>query len=294
MRVWIIGCGYIGLPLGAELARQGHKVFGMRRNIDSAGALKQAGIQPVFADITRRSEIDRAPLPFDWVVHCVASGGGGAEDYRRVYLQGTRNVLARLACTPPAKFVYTSSTSVYGQSDGSRVDEESPTEPPAETARVLLETEEVLLESARQHGFPAVVLRLGAIYGPGRGHWFRQFLSGEARIEGGGERILNMIHRQDAVGCVQAALRNGRSGEIYNAVDDEPVSQLQFFKWLAAQLKRPMPPSVPDEPRRGNRGVTSKRVSNAKLKRELGYAFGYPTFREGYGNEIGRLSGERI
>src|SRR5262245_61227224 len=114
MRVLIVGCGYVGLPLGAELVRQGHAVWGLRRGESAAGALKVAGIQPLTGDITRRADLDKLPAGFDWVVHCVASGGGSAEDYRQLYLSGTGNVLEWLAATPPKKFVYTSSTSVYG------------------------------------------------------------------------------------------------------------------------------------------------------------------------------------
>ena len=168
-------------------------------------------------------------------MRCLA--GGDAEDYRQVYLQGTRNLIEWLAPNPPKKFVYTSSTSVYGQNDGSQVKESSPTEPLAETAKVLVETEKLLLAAvARNAKFPAVILRVAGIYGPDRGHWFKQFLKNEARIEGDGSRFLNMIHRDDLIGCIIAALKSGRPGEIYNAVDDEPVSQLHFFQWLAAAV----------------------------------------------------------
>ena len=131
---------------------------------------------------------------------------------------------------------------------------------------------------------------MAGIYGPGRGHWFRQFLRGEARIEGDGSRFLNMIHRDDVVGCIIAALERGRPGEIYNAVDDEPVSQMNFFKWLAAKLGKPMPQSFSEEP--GfvrKRGVTNKRVSNRKLKMELDYQFQHPDFRSGYATELSKL-----
>jgi nucleoside-diphosphate-sugar epimerase len=224
----------------------------------------------------------------------VSSSYGGVEDYRRVYLQGARSLLAWLAHTPPAKFVYTSSTGVYGQNDGSLVDETAPTEPPNETSRVLVETERVFLETARRHNFPAVVLRVAGIYGPGRGWWFKQFLAGEARIEGEGRRTLNMIHRDDVVGCIIAGLEHGRPGEIYNAVDDEPVTQRDLFAWLAAKLNRPMPLSTPEDAEGSRkRGVTNKRITNRKLKVELGYAFRYPTFREGYAREIMLLGEER-
>jgi nucleoside-diphosphate-sugar epimerase len=298
MRCLIVGCGYVGLPLGAELIRLGHEVFGLRRNKSAEGELKAAGIQPLIADVTQPDTLAKLPCEFDWVVHCVASRGGNVEDYRRIYLQGTRHVLEWLApasAEAPTrqalkKFVYTSSTSVYGQTDGSQVKETSPTGPVTETAKVLLDTEQVLRDVFQQKQFPAVILRVAGIYGPERGHWFRQFLNNEARIEGDGSRFLNMIHRDDVIGCIIAALKNGRAGEIYNAVDDEPVSQMNFFQWLAEELGRDLPPSVPanfDESRK--RGVTNKRVSNRKLKTELGYQFKYPDFHSGYTEEISRL-----
>ena len=290
MRVLIVGPGYVGLALGRELVRRGHEVFGLRRSGDASGELQSAGIPTLVGDITRPETLLDLPSQFDWVVNCVSSSHGGAEDYRRVYLQGARNLLARLEHTQPAKFVYTSSSSVYGQNDGSLVDETAPTDPPNETSRVLIETERVFLEAARKHHFPAVVLRVAGIYGPGRGWWFKQFLAGEARIEGEGLRTLNMIHRDDVAGCIIAALERGRPGEIYNAVDDEPVTQRDFFAWLAAKLDRPMPPSAPEDVEASRkRGVTNKRITNRKLKTELGYAFRYPTFREGYGAEVEAL-----
>ena len=101
---------------------------------------------------------------------------------------------------------------------------------------------------------------------------------------------MNMIHRNDLIGTVIVALERGSPGEIYNAADDEPVSQLHFFQWLAQAVDKPLPPSEPDNPdavRR--RGVTNKRVSNRKLKMELGHQFKYPTFRQGYSAELLRL-----
>jgi len=287
MRALIIGPGYVGLALGRELVRRGHKVFGLRRSSDASGELQSAGIRALIGDITRIETLLDLPAQFDWVVNCVSSSRGGEDDYRRTYLQGARNLLAWLERTPPAQFVYTSSTSVYGQDDGSWVDETAPTEPPTETSRVLLETERVFLDAARERSFPAAVLRVAGIYGPGRGWWFKQFLTGEARLEGEGRRWLNMIHRDDIVGCIIAALEKGTPGEIYNAVDDEPVTQRDFFVWLAAKLGKPMPPAVPEDAEiTRKRGVTNKRISNRKLRSALGYEFKFSTFREGYAAEI--------
>lgn len=290
MRALIVGCGYVGLPLGGELIRLGHEVFGLRRSASAENELKAAGTQPLFGDVTKPGTLAALPQNFDWVVNCVSSTGSGAEDYRRVYLQGTYNLIEWLAPNPPKKFIYTSSTSVYGQTDGSQVKESSPTEPLVETAKILVETEKLLLAAVQEKKFPAVILRVAGIYGPDRGHWFKQFLKNEARIEGDGSRFLNMIHRADLIGCIIAALKNGRPGEIYNAADDEPVSQLHFFQWLAQALDKPLPPSEPENPDAARkRGVTSKRVSNRKLKMELGCRFKYPNFRKGYSAELLRL-----
>jgi nucleoside-diphosphate-sugar epimerase len=295
MHVLIVGCGYVGLSLGKELARQGHTVFGLRRSVLAEAEMKAAGITPLHADITQPDSLKNLPRNFDWVVNCTASGGGGAQDYRKIYLEGNSNLISWLKDSPLKKFIYTSSTSVYGQNDGSIVTEKSLVEPDAETSKVLAETEKLLLAAAHKGNFPAVILRVAGIYGPARGHAFKQFLRGEAKIEGDGSRWLNMIHRDDLIGVISAALACGTPGEIYNAADDEPVTQRQFFEWLAAELKCPLPSKVvADAEVWRKRGVTNKRVSNAKLRAELKYEFRFPNFRAGYAPEIARLAAEHF
>ena len=290
MRTLIVGCGYVGLQLGTELARQGHEVFGLNRSPDTEGRLAAAGIKPLTADITQREQLTAIPLPFDWVINTVSSSKGGADEYRQTYLQGTKNLIEWLAASPPKKFIYTSSTSVYAQTDGSQVKENSPTEPTGETGKILVETERLLLEAVQTSKFPAIILRASGIYGPDRGHLFQQFIKDEVKIPGKGERLINMIHRDDLVACIITALKNGRAGEIYNATDDEPVPQIHFFRWLCETLGKNMPPFVPESemPER-KRALTHKKVLNRKLKMELGCQLKYPTFRQGYTAEIKRL-----
>ena len=290
MRVLIVGCGYVGLPLGVELVGQGHEVFGLRRSSAGQSELVAGGLKPLVADITRPEDLAKLPPSFDWVVNAVSSTKGGADEYREVYLHGTRNLLEWLRAAPPKKFVCTSSTSVYGQNDGSLVEETSPAEPASLTSRLLVEAEKLLLEAVQTRQFPAMILRVAGIYGPGRGHLFLQYLRHEAKIAGRGERLINMVHRDDLVGAIVAALRQGRPGEIYNVVDDEPVAQIHFFGWLSETLGKEMPAFAAEtEKAERKRGRTNKRVSNRKLKRELGYQFKYPTFRQGYAAEIQRL-----
>jgi nucleoside-diphosphate-sugar epimerase len=269
MRVLILGAGYVGQPLAASLASAGNEVLSLSRS---------SGV-----DITNPADLKKLSPDWDCVVNTVSSSKGDAEAYRRVFLEGTRNIIEWLSGSKIQKYVFTSSTSVYGQTDGSVVDETSPTEPTSDTSKILVETEQLL------HGFPAIILRVAGIYGPERGHLFQQYLHGKAAVTGDGSRYINMVHRDDVVRAIIAALERSRPGEIYNVADDEPVTQLEFFQWLSKTLNRPMPPFTA-EPTSRKRGFTNKRVSNHKLRQELLCVLEYPNYRIGYASEIRRLA----
>jgi nucleoside-diphosphate-sugar epimerase len=205
---------------------------------------------------------------FEAVIHCASSGRGGADAYRSVYLGGARNLVATLA---PRLLLFTSSTSVYAQNTGDWVTEESAAEPDRETGRILRETEESVLASG------GCVARLAGIYGPGRSVLLKKFFSGEAVIEGDGGRWINQVHRDDIATALALLVARGERG-IFNVSDDVPMSQREVYEWLAARFARPLPPSGPVDSHR-KRGVTSKRVSNAKL-RAFGWLPRYRSFRE--------------
>jgi nucleoside-diphosphate-sugar epimerase len=284
MRVLVVGCGYVGLPLALELAGQGHAVTALRRNpAPISSVLREAAIQTMAADISEPDSLRKVKAEFDIVVDCVASAGGTADDYQQVYFEGMRNLVGWLARSPVTKLIYTSSTSVYGQTDGSWVDERSPAEPQSQTAQILLNTERLLLESAIAS---AIVLRLSGIYGPGRGYWFRQFIEGKAAIEGAGDRVLNMIHRDDVVRAVVAMVQVPKLGGIYNVSDDEPVTQRELLTWFAGETNLPLPQASASEAKQFPRAASSKRICNRKLKKDLGFQLKYPTFREGYRQAI--------
>jgi nucleoside-diphosphate-sugar epimerase len=284
MRVLIVGCGYVGSALGADLVRRGHEVFGLSRTMKNENELRKAGVQAVGADITKLDSLLSITGSWDWIVNCVSSSRGSLEDYRTVYLEGTRNLLQWLSKSSPRKFVYTSTTSVYAQTDASVVTESSETKPESETGRILLETERLLRAATAEQRFPAIILRVSGIYGPGRGYWLKQFINDEATMDKAGERVLNMVHRDDVVGAIMAALEKGEIAEVYNVSDGEPVTQRTLFEWLSQKLDKPLPPAAEDDGvSRRKRELTSKRVSNRRLKMDLGYQLKYPTFREGFG-----------
>lgn len=266
--VLVVGCGFVGLETARLFHADGWKVTGVTHSPESADRLASEPFPVVACDIT-----DRAALAglgrFGNVVDCVSSGRGGAEVYRQIYLEGARNLLEVIA---PEKLLFTSSSSVFAQTDGSWVTEESPTEPDRETSRILLETERLVLASG------GIVARLAGIYGPGRSVLLRKFLEGTAVIEGDGTRWINQIHRDDAASAIHFLVTSGAVSGVYNVVDDTPVSQATCFGWLAEHFGRPLPPTGPIDLNR-KRGWTHKRVSNAKLK-GLGWHCRYPSFRD--------------
>lgn len=282
MRILIIGCGYLGMAIGERLVAAGHSVTGVRRGPDVDGELAARGIGLIEGDITDRNNVRSWPDGWDVVINAVSSSRGGAEVYRQVYGNGTRHVVERYAGSGLARYIHISSTSVYGQTDGGWVDEDAATEPGTETGGVLVDTERWLLEERKARGFPVVLLRVAGIYGPGRGHLLSQLLKGEARIQGDGSRWVNMVHRDDAARAVICVAEASEVGSVYNVVDDEPVAQGAFVKWLAQEHGKASPPMATElENSARKRGLTHKRVLNRRL-RALGWKLEYPTYREGY------------
>ncbi|WCJ59129.1 SDR family oxidoreductase [Fontisphaera persica] len=294
MRALIIGCGYVGTALAEQLLQRGVEVHAVRRQAVELAPPSLAAARWWTVDITQRDAVRQLQGKWDAVINCVSSSRGGVEVYRQVFLEAAGHLREIFTVAPPVLYVHLSSTSVYGQTDGQWVTEDSPTEPANETARILVATEHQWREAAAG-GMPVAILRLAGIYGPGRCYWLNQFLAGQARLDESSGRFLNMIHREDVVQAILAVLDHaGRAaGRVYNVADDGPVTARELFGWLAQQLGRPLPPEMSGEvavPRK--RALTNKRVSNARLKAELGWRPRYPTYREGFLPEIQRLQRE--
>ena len=267
-KVVIAGCGFVGLATARLLAGAGWEVVGVTHAPASAALLRGEAFPVVACDIADRAALAaRAELRgADAVIHCASSGRGGVEQYRAVYLDGARALAAVLA---PRTLVFTGSTSVYAQTGGEWVSEESAAEPERETGRVLRETEEFVVARG------GIVARLAGIYGPGRSVLLRKFFAGEAMLEGDGGKWINQVHRDD-IAAALVHLVNAQARGIFNVNDDEPLAQRAVYAWLARRFGRPLPPSGPPDTDR-KRGWTNKRVSNAKL-RATGWRARYPSF----------------
>ncbi|PYJ14011.1 MAG: hypothetical protein DME93_01330 [Verrucomicrobia bacterium] len=269
-RVLIAGCGYIGQAAADLLHAAGWVVEGWTRSAESAASLSAKPYPVRGVDVSQLDRVAECARTFDAVVHCASSSGGDAEKYRRVYLYGARNLLETFR---GSKLLFTSSTSVYAQRDGSWVTEESDAKPMRETSRVLLETERLVLADS------GVVARLAGIYGPGRSALLNKFLKGTAIIDPETDRFVNQVHRDDIAAALFLLLsREAEIAQIYNVVDDQPILQSECYRWLAQRLNRPLPP-IGRSMQERKRGDSNKRVSNVKL-RVLGWTAQYPTFAE--------------
>jgi len=269
-RILIAGCGYVGQATADLFHAVGWAVQGWVYSTESAAKLAGKPYPICVVDMADRAQVRACSQSFDAVIHCASTAGGDAKDYRQIYLNGARNLLDRFV---GSKLLFTSSTSVYAQRDGSWVTEESETQPVRETSQLLLQAENLALARG------GIVARLAGIYGPGRAALLSGFLAGSAIIDLENDRFVNQVHRDDIAAAFFLLLNRPRLvGGIYNVVDRQPILQSECYRWLAKKLNRPFPPIGQSISVR-KRGDSNKRVSNKKLCR-LGWSPRYPTFAE--------------
>lgn len=180
---------------------------------------------------------------------------------------------------------YLSTTGVYGDTQGGWVDEDSPLNPNIERGQRRLTAEHAWLELWKEHGLPVHLFRLAGIYGPGRNQLL-SVLDGSARriIKPG--QIFSRIHVDDIAGILEASITRPSPGREYNVCDDEPCPPQDVIAFAAQLLNHPLPPAIPFEeaqlsPMARSFYADSKRVSNRRVKTELGCRLIYPTYREG-------------
>jgi len=277
MRILIAGCGYVGSELARQLAARGDTVFGLRRNT----ALLPEGVLPVPADLERPETLTVLPGNLDAVVYAASANGYSAEAYRAAYYTGLQHVLDALRDEGlPKRVLFTSSTGVYAQDDGEWLDEDSPARANRPTAQALLDGEALI----HKLDVAGTVVRFSGIYGPGRTRLIDSVADGSARLEPKDDRYLNHIYRDDCAGILAHLLTVESPAPLYLGTDSEPRPRNELLCWIAGEMGLPEPPRRDDlEPntrpseRGGNRRYRNQRIL------DTGYAFKYPTYREGYG-----------
>ena len=281
MKIAIIGCGYVGSALGKTLAVQRHDVVGTTTTPSRTDELRQLGLTPALLDVSNVDQLHNLLADREAVYLTIAPTRRGT-DYRDVYLAAAKALATATENTSAKRIIYTGSTRIYGQDDGSWVDETSPTDPRDENGRILLQTEQTLLDMAAQPGAAALratprkpvnvtVLRLGGIYGPDRDYRRRiRGLAGTTRTDG--NLYVNLIHLDDIVQALVALLTVPYHG-VLNLVDDSPEQRRAMYDRTLNEVNLPPIQWHKDEEATG----LGKRVSNDLIKQTLGITLMHPT-----------------
>jgi nucleoside-diphosphate-sugar epimerase len=284
MNVLLAGCGWLGREVARRLASRGDRVTGLTRTEESAGRLRDDGIEAVAVDLAALNVARLIPGRYDGVVAMQSASGRDEAAYRCAYLDATRGLLES-ALAADAAFVYVSSTGVFGQADGSWVDEATPPQPFDATSGILLEAEHLVLDRS-WHGAKPRIVRCSGLYGPGRTGTIERVRAGALAWGPGDEIWMNFCHRDDAADTVIAALDRGSPGAIYHASDAAPATRHDVVAWIAARLSMSPPRRDEGNAPTGRRGA-NRRVSGEATRRELGVRLAYPSFREGLAPLLG-------
>lgn len=280
----IIGCGYLGRYVAKSWLRNGDHVAALTRSASHAHELASMGIDPFIGDVCSPESLKSLPSA-RVVLFAVGYDRSSGRSQREVYVDGLKNVLDQVAphCH---QFIYISSSSVYGQSDGEWVDESSITEPVQPGGQCCLAAEQLIREFSCEaknlqslHCFN--ILRLSGIYGPGRLLSRVESLRAGEPLSGRGDAWLNLIHVDDAAAAVTACEGHRKPGETYLVTDDRPIRREEYYGQLARLVSAPPPKFDDGEPSRRGSGGLNKRCSNRKLHNELLVQLRYPTIGEG-------------
>ncbi len=280
LQTLIFGYGYLGSVVGRLLREQGDTVLATTRSAERAAHLLQTGVQPIVTDWTDRRTLDRMKKVIrqvDRILVAVSYDSRSRFSRYESQVGGFRNFLSIAPLDIP--ICYISTTGVYHQTDGSWVDERSPTHPKREGGKVHLEAES-LLHRYRPDS-PWTVLRLAGIYGPGRVPRIDNIIEGRA-IASPSDGYLNLIHVEDAAAAVLRSWQQPKF-RMYVVSDDEPMVRGDFYREIARQLRAPEPKfeSPASDSSKVSRSETNKRLWNRRVKADLLSVLKYPTYREG-------------
>ena len=280
-KILLVGYGDLAQRTAPHFVDFGCRVLGIARS-------EKPTIEGV--DIWRGSVSDLVvqntadTLECDIAIITLTPGGRRESDYINSYLNNTKLLINawKRAARLPEFVIFVSSTSVYGQDSGEWVNEDSETMPSRDTAKVLLETENLLLSS----GIKSCVVRFSGIYGPGRYYLLKQVYQGEL----GSPAYTNRIHADDCAGVLAFLVKSHWAGhtmpKLLLASDNKPVSSQVVREWLAKMMQEKDPDLdiVPSDflakPSNRVRGM-NKRCDNSRLIK-LGYRFRYPSYKEGF------------
>jgi nucleoside-diphosphate-sugar epimerase len=281
-KIVIAGCGYIGTRVARIWKETGTEVTCLVRSPEHQAALEAEGFTTLSCGFDDPTGIPALDVAGCIVYYLVPPPGGGVADSR------ARNFCTALSgSAPPDMIIYMSTTSVYSETSGGTVTEESPAEPQSAMGKRRLDAEQAFREYGLATGTPIVILRVSGIYGPGRLP-LMQISQGQPLLREAESGPSNRIHADDLAAVCLAAADRGKGGEIFNVSDGHPTSMTSYFNACADLLGYPRQPQVSMEEAR--RVMTplmlsyvtgSRIVDNARMLEHLDIRLKYPTMLEG-------------
>lgn len=272
-RLLIIGCGDVGLRL-LPLVRERFRVFAVTSSAERCAQLRAAGAVPIVANLDQRASMARLKGLARYIVHLAPPQGQGVRDQR------SRNLAAILPDS--ARLVYVSTTGVYGDCQGERIDETRPLA--ARNARAVrrVDAERVLRDWARRSGSALAIVRAPGIYARERLPLERLRL-GTPALCAADDVYTNHIHADDLAQIVVRALQRGLPGRVYNAVDDSDMQMAAYFDAVADAFALARPPRLARaelaqqvSPQLLSFMSESRRIDNRRIGQELGVRLAYP------------------
>lgn len=274
----VVGCGYLGERVARRWLERGDRVLAVTRRPERAAELAGLGIEPLVADVTDPGFAGPDRLPQAATVFwSVGFDRSVAASPRDVHVHGLARLLDGLPGAP--RVILSSSTGVWGDGDGQRVDETTPARPSREAGRVLLEAESLLHSHARG---PGVVLRFAGLYGPGRLPRFADLRAGRP-VAADPETWLNLIHVDDAADVVRLVAAASAPRSLYVVSDGRPILRREWYGRLAQLTGSPPPSWDATAPR--SRGA-DKRVDPSRLFADLPVSLAHPDALDALANLV--------
>lgn len=278
----IIGCGHIGCRVGRLLHQKGQKVTGVARSDEKVQAMQSAGLTPLQLSLDQPESLNALPVHGAEVYYFAPPPGGGHTDPRmEAFCSHLR------PDNLPAKMVLISTSGVYGDCDGARVDETRSPAPTSARGKRRLHAEQVALQCSQRLGFPMVILRVTGIYCADRLP-LQRVREQQPVLREDQASFTNRIHAADLTNVCIAAMQRGGNGEIYNVSDGQESTMTAYFNAIADAYGLPRPPQVSLEeakktfsPLMLSYVQESRRLDNRKMLNDLAVKLRYPTLADG-------------
>jgi nucleoside-diphosphate-sugar epimerase len=283
----LIGCGDIALR-SAPLLRTHYRLIGLCRHLENAPQLRQHGITPVFGDLDKPKSLNKLAGIAHAVLHLAPPPNHGKRDIR------TSNLLASLTKRPaankiilPQRFIYISTSGVYGDCNGALTDETCPIKPRIERSIRRADAEIQVRNWGLRNYVRVSILRVPGIYAAERLP-LKRLHEGTPALLPEDDCYTNSIHADDLVHIIFAALRYAKPGRVYNACDDSNLKMGEYFDLIADFFGIPRPPRIARV--NASKHISSsmlsfmkesRRLMNIRMKNELYINLRYPTVAEG-------------